>query len=234
MNLIYLIIFLILIYSTIYILKNPTLALIPYNLLIDTIHPRKVFYTEDEKNILFPSLKLLEKFWKNIKKEAINVMNISENIGKKFINESDEFWEGWTTFPLRLFGKDYIENQNKCPVTKELLKDPEIISAFFSIMKPGKTLPSHYGPFKGILRYHLGLLVPPKEAGNCFISVDDQIYEWKEGEGILFDETHKHFVKNETIYPRIVLFIDVKRPMYSNIMRYINNMIIWLMGHSPY
>ncbi len=98
-------------------------------------------------------------------------------------------------------------------------------------MEPRKLLPSHYGPFKGILRYHLGLKIPK---GECFISVDNEIYEWKEGEGILFDETYKHFVKNETDFKRIILFIDVKRDFNNSFLNTVNDSILWLMGNSPY
>lgn len=218
-----------------YLVLNPALGLVFFNWLINLIHSKKVFYNSEEKYEIFKSSTILEKYWKYVRKEAINVMDIDQNVWRNFTNQSEEFWKGWKTFPLRMFGKDNIENQNKCPITREILRDnPEILTAFFSIMEPHKTLPSHYGPFKGILRYHLGLLIPPKEAGNCFISVDNIIYEWKEGEGILFDETYKHFVMNQTDYPRIILFIDVKRPMYSNIMNYINSSLIWIMGNSPY
>ena len=224
------------VYFLIFLIINPTYGLIPYNMIIDLIHEKKVFYSSAEKNKIFPESSLLEKHWKMIQNEALNIMDIPyKNVGKNFISASEEFWEGWKTLPLRLFNKDNRENLNKCPIMKEILShNSNITTAFFSIMEPGKNLSSHYGPFKGILRYHLGLLIPPKESGNCFISVDDKVYEWKEGEGVLFDETYKHFVRNETNYPRIILFLDIKRPFKTNIMKYLNDSIIWLIGNSPY
>jgi len=35
-------------------------------------------------------------------------------------------------------------------------------TAFFSILAPGKHLPAHRGPYKGVMRYHLGLLIPSR------------------------------------------------------------------------
>ena len=35
-------------------------------------------------------------------------------------------------------------------------------TAFFSILAPGKHLPPHRGPYKGVMRYHLGLLIPSR------------------------------------------------------------------------
>ena len=34
-----------------------------------------------------------------------------------------------------------------------------MMTAFFSILAPGKHIPPHRGPYKGLLRYHLGLQV---------------------------------------------------------------------------
>ena len=221
----------------IYFLRNPTEVLVPYNLLIENLYEKKVFYSEEEKKKIFPTSIILEKEWKNIRDEFLNFVNDNENykfgnVGKNFIIESEDFWNGWTSFPLRMFGKDNEENMNKCPTLKKILKaDKDIPTAFFSIMEPGKTLPSHYGPFKGILRYHLGLKIAKK--GNCFISVDGETYDWKEGEGILFDETYKHFVINDTDEYRVILFIDVKRPLDFP-LNIVNDSILYLMGISPY
>lgn len=225
----------------IYFLRNPTLLLIPYNEFIENIYEKKVFYTEEEKKKIFPTSTFLENRWLDIRRECLsaldnfnNLGNVG-NVGQNFIVEDEDFWKGWKTFPLRMFGVDNEENMRKCPLLAEILKsDKNIPTAFFSIMEPGKTLTSHYGPFKGILRYHLGLIVPPEESGPCFISVDNEIYDWKEGEGILFDETYKHFVHNKTPYHRVVLFIDVKRPFNSSLLTLLNDFILFLMGISPY
>ena len=101
-------------------------------------------------------------------------------------------------------------------------------------MEPGKYLDPHHGPFKGIIRYHLGLLIPPPESGECYISVDSLKYSWKEGEVILFDETYLHFVHNDTKYHRIILFLDVKRPFNTFLMNSINDFILWLIKISPH
>lgn len=230
----------IIIFLIVYFLINPTEFLVPYNFLIENIYEKKVFYNEEEKLKIFPNSKIIETEWKNIREECIESLKNSDekklnNVGKNFILEEEEFWKGWKTLPLRLFSKDNEENMEKCPILSQILKsDPNITTAFFSILEPGKNISSHYGPFKGILRYHIGLLVPPKESGDCFISVDNEIYEWKEGEGVLFDETYKHFVKNDTPYFRIILFLDVKRPFDNYFLSIINDLILYMMSISPY
>ena len=49
-----------------------------------------------------------------------------------------------------------------------------------------KHLPPHRGPYKGVMRYHLGLLIP-EPAEQCGIRVDTQTRHWAEGASLIFD-----------------------------------------------
>ncbi len=89
---------------------------------------------------------------------------------------------------------------------------PGMMTAFFSILAPGKYIPDHRGPFNGVLRYHLGLKVP-EPAEQCRIRVADEYAHWEEGESLLFDDTYRHEVWNDTDGERAVLFMDVRRPL---------------------
>ncbi len=75
----------------------------------------------------------------------------------------------------------------------------------------GKAIPAHEGPYRGYLRYHLGLVVP--EANPPSIRIKDEHYTWKEGESILFDDSWNHEVYNESVGDRVVLIVDIRRPM---------------------
>lgn len=109
-----------------------------------------------------------------------------------------------------------------CPKTVQLIQDnPQIHLAMFSILKPGAVITPHTGAFRGAMRYHLGLKTPGE---NCRIYVDGKPYSWKDGEGVLFDDTYIHSVKNEEDSPRIVLFLDVERPT-SGLGRIINSFV---------
>jgi len=78
----------------------------------------------------------------------------------------------------------------------------------FSILAPGKHIPDHCGPYKGVIRYHLGLKVP-RDARQCRIRVGDEYATWAEGTSELFDDTYEHEVWNDTDEERVVLFCDV-------------------------
>ena len=84
-----------------------------------------------------------------------------------------------------------------------------------SLPSCGKLL-AHRDPFAGSLRYHLGLSTPNDD--DCFILVDGQKHSWRDGQGVLFDETYIHEAHNNTKENRIILFCDVTRPMKFKII----------------
>ena len=100
----------------------------------------------------------------------------------------------------------------RCPRTMALLDGiPGLFEAFFSILEGGKSIPHHEGPYRGYLRYHLGLIVPEKNPPS--IRLKDQVYTWKEGESVLFDDSWDHEVYNQCESDRVVLIVDIRRPM---------------------
>ena len=120
---------------------------------------------------------------------------------------------GWKTFNLVLFGRDVPRNAARCPATVALLRRvPGMQSALFSILAPGAYIPPHNDPAKGVVRYHLALRVP-RDRANCFISVAGREYCWAEGRGVLFDDAFDHWVWNDTDEERVILFVDIQRPL---------------------
>jgi aspartate beta-hydroxylase/beta-hydroxylase len=100
----------------------------------------------------------------------------------------------------------------RCPRTTGLLdKIPGLFEAFFSILEGGKSIPPHEGPYRGYLRYHRGLIVPEKAPPS--IRLRDQICTWKEGRSILFDDSWNHEVINHCGEDRVILIVDIRRPM---------------------
>lgn len=92
-------------------------------------------------------------------------------------------------------------------------------------------IPAHCGPYKGVVRCHLGSIVPePKE--QCRIRVADTIAHWEEGRTMFFDDTYNHEVWNDTDGVRLVLFLDGLRPL-SFPMSAINRTVIKAIAASP-
>jgi len=89
------------------------------------------------------------------------------------------------------------------------------------VFEPGKHLPSHRGPYNGVVRLHLGLTVP-EPAENLGIRIGDQICRWQEGHALIFDDAHEHEAWNHTASPRVVLFVDFVKPL-----RFPANLLNW-------
>lgn len=121
----------------------------------------------------------------------------------------------WKTFNLVMFDQDVPRNAARCPTTVALLRRvPGMQSALFSIIAPGAYIPPHNDPAKGVVRYHLALKVP-RDRDRCFISVNGQKYHWEEGKGVLFDDVYDHWVRNDTDEERVILFVDILRPLHG-------------------
>jgi aspartyl/asparaginyl beta-hydroxylase (cupin superfamily) len=118
----------------------------------------------------------------------------------------------WKIYPLNIVGVKPAAFCERCPKTTALLdRIPGLFEAFFSILEGGKSIPAHEGPYRGYIRYHLGLVVPEKNPPS--IRLKDQVYTWKEGESILFDDSWNHEVYNKCEEDRVVLIVDIRRPM---------------------
>ncbi len=123
------------------------------------------------------------------------------------------------------------ENCRLCPESARIIESiPEILTAFFSILQPHTHIKPHRGPFGGILRHHLGMIVPEPRA-DCRIRVDRQTTIWEEGRSLVFDDTYEHEVWNDTNGQRVVLFVDFERPM-GPFLRGLNRGMIRLIARS--
>jgi aspartate beta-hydroxylase len=138
----------------------------------------------------------------------------------------------WDVFMLEIMGHKPAHNRALCPQTCRALEQvPNLIEAFFSILEPGKSIPQHEGPYLGYLRYHLGVRVPKQNPPKLIVNAQD--YVWKEGEGVLFDDSWPHSVVNNASEPRAVLIVDVRRPL-PWIADLCNRFLVDVIGHMTY
>jgi ornithine lipid ester-linked acyl 2-hydroxylase len=132
----------------------------------------------------------------------------------------------WKTFFLCGYGMRSDANIAQCPDTWRIVnKIPGLITAMFSILEPGKHIPHHRGPYNGVLRLHVGLIVPgPRE--KVKIRVDKEICHWSEGKALIFDDAYDHEAWNGSDKLRVVLFVDFVKPL-----RFPANFVNWLLLH---
>lgn len=139
----------------------------------------------------------------------------------------------WKTFFLHGYGYRMDQNCDLCPETARVVEAiPGMYTAFFSILSPGKHIPPHRGPYKGLLRCHLALIVPQSRE-DCWIEVGGEARSWTPGRCLVFDDTYRHRVENNTDERRVVLFLDIKRPM-NPVGRALNETVLRLIRFSPF
>ena len=164
----------------------------------------------------FEDYTILEESWGEIKQEIESVINSGKTLpkfhevddGQEYISDNDGL--SWSLLNLLLYEMWHEKNCDLCPKTTSILRGlSSVKSAYFSILAPGKHIPPHKGPYKGIIRYQLALSVPKN--GECKIIVDDKDCFWEEGKSVLFDDTYTHEVINNTNEVRIALLLDIKR-----------------------
>jgi beta-hydroxylase len=165
----------------------------------------------------FGFLKQFTDHWQDIAAEARQVLKFRDEIPAFQEVSRDQHRiakaKNWRTFILYGFGQKMEKNAQMAPVTTRLLERiPTLQTAWFSILAPGYHIPAHTGVSKGILRVHLGLIIP-KDREKCRIRVGDQIVAWREGEIFVFDDTYNHEVWNDTDEERVILLFDFDRPM---------------------
>ena len=186
----------------------------------------------------FPWVAPLEANWKTIRAELDAVLAHRSALPNFQDISTDQYQltddDRWKTFFFYGYGFRSDANCARCPETTRLIEAiPGMETAMFSIFAPGKRVPPHDGPYKGVLRYHLGLAVPEAPVEQLGIRVGPETRGWREGGSLVFDDTYEHEAWNETDETRVVLFLDVIRPLRQP-MRALNAGIIKAIGYSPF
>lgn len=163
----------------------------------------------------FPELARLQENWPIIRAEAENLLALKKI---KAAEQNDDagfnsfFKNGWKRFYLKWYDASHPSAERLCPQTYALLQSiPSVKAAMFAELPPGGKLNPHRDPFAGSMRYHLGLATPNDD--RCFIDVDGERHSWRDGQGVVFDETFIHWAINGSESDRVILFCDVERPM---------------------
>lgn len=165
----------------------------------------------------FPFLKQFEDRWEEILEEVRELMKHREHIPGFQEVSPDQYRiateKNWRTLFLYGFGNRIEGNCRQVPKTAEMIGQvPTIHTAWISILSPRYHIPPHTGVTKGILRAHLGLIIP-EDRENCRIRVGDKTETYAPGKLFVIDDTYEHEVLNDTDEERVVLLLDFNRPM---------------------
>ena len=180
-------------------------------------------------NEAFPWVRQIEQEWHLIRAELDHVLLRQQELPGFHELATDVAAisrdRGWKSFLLTGYGASSEANIRQCPETWRIIQRiPGMKTAMFSIFEPGKHLPAHRGPYNGVLRLHLGLIVPEASPDALAIRVDRQICRWKEGKVLIFDDAYEHEAWNHTDRTRVVLFVDFVKPL-----RFPARLLNWLL-----
>ena len=185
----------------------------------------------------FPNARRFIDRWSDIRREAITVASGLQNIPRfhdimpeqAAISANDG--RDWRMFIMKAYGVDMPQNLRSCPTVASLLaQSPEVISCILSFLAPGKHIPTHRGPFRGILRFHLMLSMPQDESGRpaCVMEIEGTQYRLADGDSLLWDDTYPHEVWNRSNEVRVALLLDVWRPDMPYSLRLLSRTIMAL------
>ena len=190
-----------------------------------------------DTNLYFPAAKDFVAKWQDIRDEALAVRRNLNNVPrfhelmKEQADISANDGRDWRMFIMRAYGIDVPDNLARCPTISGLIADrPEVMSCALSFLAPGKHVPKHRGPFRGILRFHLILAMPRTPSGDvaAVLEIDDKPYRLADGDCLLWDDTFPHEVWNKSEEVRIALLLDVWRREMPYDMELLSRIVVSL------
>jgi len=171
-------------------------------------------------NTFFPDGRKFAEAWREIRDEGLAVAKQLATVPKfhEIMREQTEIsandGRDWRMLILKAYGIENPPNMAKCPALASIVRSaPDVLSASISFLSPGKHVPAHRGPFRGVLRYYLALSMPMGADGRpgAVLRIADSEYRLKDGEFLLWDDTYTHEVWNHSESVRMVLLLDVRR-----------------------
>ena len=182
----------------------------------------------------FPEGRRFAEQWPTLRAEAGEVMCQLQRVPRFHelmeaqVDISANDGRDWRMFVLKAYGVPIAPNLAACPTLATLLdRTPQVLSACLSFVAPGKHIPVHRGPFRGVLRFHLGLIVPPDADGRpgTVLWVDGVAHRIGEGDTLLWDDTYPHELHNASDGVRVALLLDVWRPRMPADMQWLTRAI---------
>jgi aspartate beta-hydroxylase len=185
----------------------------------------------------FPDGERYRAAWREIRAEASMVANKLHEVPQfhevmpeqKSISATDN--RAWRMFILKAYGIELPRNMAACPTLQRLASTtPDVLSASISFLAPGKHIPAHRGPLRGVLRFYMALSMPKRPDGTpaAVLKIAGVEHRLSDGECLLWDDTYEHEVWNDSDEVRSVLLLDVWRRSMPADMKILSAILIGL------
>jgi aspartate beta-hydroxylase len=188
----------------------------------------------------FPDAARFTSAWSAIREEALAIAASRMQSVPRFheimpaqapISANDG--KDWRLFILKVYGAGVEKNLEACPtLARVIASSPDVLSASLSFLAPRKHIPRHRGPFRGVLRFQLGLSVPSDTDGRpaAVLALNDIEHRIGDGQHLLWDDTYPHEVWNHSDELRVALLLDVRRRHMPMDMRMLSRALIASVG----
>ncbi|MBX7182161.1 MAG: aspartyl/asparaginyl beta-hydroxylase domain-containing protein [Bacteroidia bacterium] len=159
----------------------------------------------------FPELDILAKNWEAIRDEILEFEKHNGYIkGMSYFSSPAETVgaEKWSTINLMSYYRKLHSNRKKFPLLTGLTDQIDnITTVTISVLPPKTDIKPHYGDTNGIIRAHLGLVVPDHYPITA-IKVGNEERGWEDGKLLLFTVVCQHEVWSKSEHRRYVLIVD--------------------------
>lgn len=194
----------------------------------------------------FPASKNFEDHFTEIKEEVSRMLEKTRG-GKDLVLTKDTYsgenayigkdvkvengvTTGWRVLNIKA-GNHYSPYAKHFPTLRRILRKTDgVVACVVSVLEPGVTIPIHVGYYKGIMRYMIPTHVP-KERDKVFLCVNGIKYHWTEGQGVLWDDNFPHKVYNYSDETRVVVYMDILRPL-PGLLNHFNKAMVSLASNS--
>lgn len=169
----------------------------------------------------------VESNWVHIRDELLSVLEHDMSIMEPYkdLSMTDKV-DAWKTAGLMYWGFKSKPNIIRFPKTWEILREiPGLISCSLLALEPSSSVKPHNGDTNGVVRCHMGLVVPA-ELPTCGFRVGGESISWKHGKIFMFNDAILHTAWNNSDSIRYILSFDVIRPEYASKKIWISSRVL--------
>lgn len=158
----------------------------------------------------FPELKPLQENWEAIKDEVLAYEKKMGELKDMDSHTPPENTENlWSHTYLLSYLRIFHKNRKKFPVLSKVIDQiPNCTYATISILPPHTEIKPHFGDTNGVVRTHLGLIIPAPYP-EIAIKVGEEERGWEDGGLLSFTIVKKHQVWNRSPYRRYIVILDI-------------------------
>ncbi len=160
-------------------------------------------------NEWFPELNPLKENWEAIRDEILAYEKERGAItGMDSYSPAAVSGNDWSTINLMSYGVLFHNNRKKFPLLAKLTDQiANITTVTISVLSPHTEIKPHFGDTNGVIRAHLGLVVPDPYP-TIAMKVGDEVRGWENGELLMFTIVQRHSVWSRSDKRRYLLIVD--------------------------